>query len=93
MAQFKNWKCNSYRFGSKKEKDYSYLELKEYFYIDGSEVIYCKKDFGDCEAGNYYLVSDGTWYGCGFVVNECAPFKSWIGRGYMKEGKVNETLG
>lgn len=93
MAQFKNWKCNSYRFGSKKEKDYSYLELKEYFYIDGSEVIYCKRDFGDCEAGNYYLVSDGTWYGCGFVVNEYAPFKSWIDREYMKEGKVNEALG
>ena len=39
MTQFKNWKCYSYRIDG---KDYSYQELKPYFYIDGSEVVYCK---------------------------------------------------
>ena len=46
MGRYKNWKCYSYRFTNKK-RDYSYEELKPYFYIDGSEVIYCKKDFGE----------------------------------------------
>lgn len=41
MGRYKNWKCYSYRFTNKK-RDYSYEELKPYFYIDGSEVIYCK---------------------------------------------------
>ena len=81
--KFKNWKCYSYRFSDKK-KDYSYQELKEYFYIDGSEVIYCKKNFGNCAAGNYYLVVDGTWYGCGFVVHDWSPFKTWTDKEYMK---------
>ena len=84
MAKFKNWKCNSYRFSHNERKDYGYQDLKEYFFIDGSEVIYCKKDFGDCEAGNYYLVSDGDFYGCGFVVNDWTPFKDWYDKEYMK---------
>ena len=88
--KFKNWKCYSYRF-SDITRDYSYQELKKYFFIDGSEVIYCKKDFGICEAGNYYLVSDGAWYGCGFVVNDWTPLKTWPDKEYMKEGKANEA--
>lgn len=84
MGRYKNWKCYSYRFTNKK-RDYSYEELKPYFYIDGSEVIYCKKDFGDCKAGNYYLVSDGEMYGCGFTVNDWIPFKDWLDKEYMKE--------
>lgn len=84
MSNFSNWKCYSYRFSHNKRKDYGYDELKNHFYIDGSEVIYCKKDFGKCEAGNYYLVSDGTFYGCGFVVNDWTPFKDWIDKEYMK---------
>lgn len=89
MAYLKNWKCYSYRFSHNKRKDYTYEELKEYFYIDGSEVIYCKKDFGDCVSGNYYLVSDDSQYGgwrenkSGFVVNDWTPFASWLGREYM----------
>lgn len=94
MAYFKNWKCGSYRF-SHDRKDYGYQELKEYFLIDGSEVIYCRKDFGSCKAGRYYLVSDGRWYGCGFVVHDWenpiggrmadAGFASWTGKEYMRE--------
>jgi len=86
----KNWKCYSYRFSHNNRKDYSYQELKEFFFIDGSEVIYCKKDFGECKAGNYYLVSDGKWYGewgdnkAGFVVNDWTPLKSWTDKEYMK---------
>ena len=45
MAKYKNWKCYSYRFSHNKRKDYGYEELKKYFFIDGSEVIYCKEDF------------------------------------------------
>ena len=92
MAKFKNWKCFSYRFSHNRRKDYGYNELKKYFYIDGSEVIYCKEDFGECKAGNYYLVSDGAWYGgwgenqCGFVVNDDVPFSLWIGKEYMIGG-------
>lgn len=82
MVKLKNWKRYSYRFSHKK-RDYGYNELKEYFSIDGSEVIYCKKDFGECQAGNYYLVADGTWYGgwgdnkTGFVVYDWNPLKNW----------------
>lgn len=85
MERFKNWECNSYRF-SNKRKDYGYQDLKKYFFIDGSEIIYCKKDFGVCKAGNYYLVSEGSFYGCGFVVNDWTPFDEWQGKEYMKDG-------
>ena len=83
--QFKNWRCYPYRFTDKK-RDYSYQELKEFFFIDGSVVLYCKKDFGICEAGNYYLISycPGL-YGYCFVVNDAHPFKSWADKEYMKE--------
>ena len=92
MDIYKNWKYYSYRFSNKK-RDYSYDELKKYFYIDGSEVIYCKKDFGTCKAGYYYLVLDGKWYGgwgekeSGFVVDDCIHFKNWMDKKYMKEEK------
>lgn len=94
MAYFKNWKCNSYRFSHNEKRDYSYQELKEYFFIDGSEVIYCKKDFGWCKAGRYYMVGDGSFYGCGFVVRDWgttlngrtleAGYDSWTDKEYMK---------
>lgn len=82
MSYFKNWKCYSYRFQGIK-KNYSYQELKEHFNIDGSEVIYCKKDFFNYQQGNYYLLSNGEWFGCGFVVNS-HPYKSWTDKEYLK---------
>lgn len=87
MAKYKNWKCYSYRFSHDRRKDYDYNELKKYFYIDGSEVIYCKEDFGECKAGNYYFVSDCWWYiDCGFIVNDNISFSHWIGKEYMIGG-------
>ena len=89
MAYLKNWKCYSYRFSHNRKRDSGYEELKKYFYIDGSEVIYCKEDFGECKSGNYYLVFDGGMYGgwgenkSGFVVNDWTPFTSWQGKEYM----------
>ena len=90
MSYFKNWRCNAYRF-SDKRRDYSYQELKDYFYIDGSEVIYCKKDFGRCKACKYYLVTVESY---GFSVIDWdssfdgrvlpAGFDSWTGKEYMK---------
>ena len=48
--KFANWKCYAYRFyGS--NKNYSYQELKDFFKIDGSNEILCKKDFESCKAG------------------------------------------
>lgn len=82
MAKFKNYKKGTYRF-SEKKRDYTYDELKEYFYIDGSEVIYCKKDFGKCEAKKYYLIVNGIWYGCGFVVQDWNSFNFWVDKEYM----------
>lgn len=90
MVQFKNWKCYSYRIDGKEKRDYSYQELKPYFYIDGSEVVYCKKDFGNCKAGRYYLVSDGSFYGCGFVIHKQEGFTEWTDKEYMKAGEKNE---
>ena len=87
MAKFKNWRCYSYRIDGK-QRDYDYQELKKYFFIDGSEVIFCKKDFGNCEAGKYYLVSDGAFYGCGFIVHSQCGFKDWMDKEYMKEGTI-----
>ena len=73
FADFDKYK---YRFSHNKRKDYSYEELKNYFFIDGSEVIYCKKDFGNCKKGRYFLISEGAWYGgwgeekTGFIVHD-----------------------
>lgn len=83
MVRFRNWRCYSYGLeGSKKE--YGYQELKEYFFIDGSEVAYCKKSFGGYEAGKYYLISDGGMYGYGFFIWQHG-FASWSDKEYMKE--------
>lgn len=83
---FKNWKCYPYRFTDKKH-DYTYQELKEFFFIDGSEVLYCKKSFGICEPGNYYLVSPAPGlYGNCFGVVDWHPFKAWVDKEYMKDG-------
>lgn len=82
---FKNWKCGSYRLTYMYKKDYSYNELKEYFVIDGSEVVYCKKDFGQFQAGKYYLVEDGKWYGTAFHIMLWHSYDSWAGKEYMKE--------
>ena len=32
-----------------------------------------------------------AWYGCGFVVNDWTPLKTWPDKEYMKEGKANEA--
>lgn len=91
MPVFNNWKCFSYIF-SHSNKEFGYNELKDYFFIDGSEVIYCKKNFGSCKAGKYYLISDGKWYGRGFIVHDWdvagmeAGFECWSDKEYMKEG-------
>lgn len=90
MSYFANWKCNTYRFSHNTRKDYSYQELKKFFFIDGSEVIYCKKDFGDCEAGKYYLISDGSWYGCGFVVRDWSGYDSLYNKEYMEEQSMKQ---
>lgn len=92
MAVYKNWRSGTYRF-SHTTKDYTYPELKRFFRIDGSEVVYCTKDFGQCKAGRYYLVSPGSWCGCGFVVHNNptsfgntlmdAGFESWESRKYL----------
>lgn len=47
--------------------------------------------------GRYYLISDGSWYGCGFVVHDHdvfingakleAGFDSWSDKEYMKKEK------
>ena len=86
MAKFKNYKQKTYRFSHNKRKDYTYKELLPYFFIDGSEVVYCKKDFGMCNAHTYYLIYDGEWYGCGFVIRDWDNgFKNWIDKEYMKK--------
>lgn len=70
MSYYSNWKCNSYGLhGSGKE--YGYQDIKKYFEIDGSETVYCKKDFLEYKAGNYYDISasavlNGREYG--FVI-------------------------
>ena len=82
---YKNWKCYPYRFTGK-ERDYSYEELKAFFFIDGSEVVYCKKAFGICEPRNYYLLSFSPGlYGYCFSVVDWHPFKAWVDKEYMKE--------
>lgn len=86
------YKDGKYNFSHNTRKDYSYNELQEYFFIDGSEVIYCKKDFGYCKAGKYYLVYDGKWYGRDFIVTDWdavqgreAGMDSWTDKEYMKK--------
>lgn len=91
MTVYNNWKCYAYRFDHNRQKDYSYAELKEFFYIDGSRVVYCKKDFENCKTGNYYLVYDEKLYSgwqnakSGFCIIDWLPFNDWINKEYMKE--------
>ena len=89
MAFYKNWREAKYRFSHNNRRDFSYNEISDFFYVDGSKVIFCKENFGDCEAGKYYLVYDGKDYGgwgtsSGFIVRDWYGFDSWHGKRYMK---------
>ena len=65
--KFANWKCYAYRFyGS--NKNYSYQELKDFFKIDGSNEILCKKDFESCKAGKKYMVIASHSNEYGFLI-------------------------
>ena len=90
MKKYKNWVPLLYRFSHDTNKDYSCKELKNYFFIDGSEVIYCKKDFGMCKAGNYYMVSAFGQIQPGFDVNDWTPIPFYLDKEYMKHKKIAE---
>ena len=38
------YKEGKYHFSHYPRKGYTYEEMRKYFFIDGSEVIYCKKE-------------------------------------------------
>lgn len=58
MSYYKNWKCYSYGLHGSSE-EYGYQMLKEYFDIDGSDVVFCKKDILEYKADNYYQIEAG----------------------------------
>ena len=97
--EFKNWQTGLYSF-SHKRKLYSCKELKKYFYIDGSEVVYCTKDFGNCKRGNYYLVTE--WGGdnifCvqdwdSWIMGKQCPagVELWVGKEYMIDDPIKRA--
>ena len=74
---FWNWKCLSYGLsGDNKHKEWSYQDLKKYFDIRGGAVCKCITPILDYEPGKFYLISDGSWHGYGFVIGQHG-FRSW----------------
>lgn len=74
---FKNWKCYSYGLsGDKRHKEWSYQELKKFFDIRGCAVCKCIAPILDYEPGKFYLISNGSFYGYGFVIGRDG-FRSW----------------
>lgn len=74
---FKNWRCYSYGLhGDKAHKQWSFKELSKYFDIRGTGVCKCKAPIFDYEPGKFYLISDGGWYGYGFLIGKDG-FRNW----------------
>ena len=84
--KYKRYREYPYKFKSNGNV-YTYEELKEYFFIDGSECIYCTKDFGKCKSGKYYLVILDSDNRNVYIVDDISPFDSCYGKEYMKEYK------
>lgn len=83
-VMYRKYKEFLYKFKSS-EKVYTYGELKEYFFIDGSEVICCTKDFGKCKSGKYYLLIVGKNIGNIYIINDFEAYVTWFGKEYMKK--------
>lgn len=81
---YKYYKERPYKIKSK-GKEYTYEELKEYFFIDGSEVVCCIKDFGECKSGKYYLLIIDGETGNIYIINDTDAYVTWRGKEYMKE--------
>ena len=89
---YRRYKECPYKFKSS-EKVYTYEELKEYFFIDGSEVVCCTRDFGECKSGKYYLLIVGGDTGNIYIINDLEAYVTWFGKEYMKENvKVSLSL-
>lgn len=83
-VMYRKYKEFLYKFKSS-EKVYTYGELKEYFFIDGSEVICCTKDFGKCKSGKYYLLIVGKNIGNIYIINDFEAYVTWFEKEYMKK--------
>lgn len=81
---YKYYKERPYKIKSK-GKEYTYEELKEYFFIDGSEVVCCIKDFGECKSGKYYLLIIDGETGNIYIIDDTDAYVTWRGKEYMKE--------
>lgn len=81
---YKYYKEHLYKIKSK-GKEYTYEELKEYFFIDGSEVVCCIRDFGECKSGKYYLLIIGGETGNIYIIDDTDAYVTWRGKEYMKE--------
>lgn len=81
---YKYYKERPYKIKSK-GKEYTYEELKEYFFIDGSEVVCCIRDFGECKSGKYYLLIIGGETGNIYIIDDTDAYVTWCGKEYMKE--------
>ena len=81
---YKYYKERPYKIKSK-GKEYTYEELKEYFFIDGSEVVCCIRDFGQCKSGKYYLLIIGGETGNIYIIDDTDAYVTWRGKEYMKE--------
>ena len=81
---YKYYKERPYKIKSN-GKEYTYEELKEYFFIDGSEVVCCMRDFGECKSGKYYLLIIGGETGNIYIIDDTDAYVTWRGKEYMKE--------
>lgn len=81
---YRRYKDCPYKFKSNGNVS-TYEELKEYFFIDGSEVICCTKDLGKCKSGKYYLLIVGGETGSSYIIDDTDAYVSWRGKEYMKE--------
>ena len=81
---YKYYKERPYKIKSN-GKEYTYEELKEYFFIDGSEVVCCIRDFGECKSGKYYLLIIGGETGNIYIIDDTDTYVTWRGKEYMKE--------
>ena len=69
----KNYKCASYGLREScwdtTNREYSYQELRKYFSMTGGDWELCIAEFRSFRPGYRYLVSDGKFYGYGFIID------------------------
>jgi hypothetical protein len=67
-----------------RKREYSFDEIQEYFQIEDPSVVFCKKDFGKCKAGMFYLYGSGINF-YSYTIMDWHEYDQWESLKHLKK--------